>query len=146
MSAKTDFLCRVVFKDNKMAAPDAETLQGLREAMRHYTGVDNELRNLNTRMYTLRREREVAKDNMVNIIQNPAFATIQRLQTADGAAAFKLVRPNESYKAWTLPQGTLRDYLIEFLGNEQGTRCYQQIVTRHRETLKITEYNIVRTD
>lgn len=146
MSAKTDFLCRVVFKDNKMAAPDAETLRVLREAMQHYTRVDNRLRELNTEVYRLRDEREVAKDNMLEIVAEPAFATIQRLQTADGAAAFKVVRPNEGYKAWTLPQGTLRDYLIEFLGNEQGTRCYQQIVTRHRETLKITEYNIVRTD
>lgn len=129
-----------------MAAPNAETLQGLREAMQHYKEVDNRLCDLNTTVYALRRERDAVKENMVNIIQNPAFAAIQRLQTADGAAAFKIVRPNESYKAWTLPQGTLHGYLIEFLGNEQGTLCYQQIVARHRETLKITEYNIVRTD
>jgi len=129
-----------------MAAPNAETLQGLREAMRHYKEVDNRLRELNTTVYALRRERDAVKENMVNIIQNPAFAAVQTLQTADGSATFKVVRPNEKYRPWAMSKIQLASYLNNVLGGVEGNRCFEQIVGLHKPTLLIDEHDIVRTD
>ena len=128
------------------AQPNAEILQGLREEMRNYTHIDNRLRELNRQVYALRDERAAAEDRMVEIIKNPAFATVQRLQTADGTASFRVIRPDEGFKAWSLSKGLLQQYLIQHLGDERGTECYRFIHNTHQATLKNNSYAIQRVD
>ena len=129
-----------------MTAPNAEILQGLREEMRNYTQVDNRLRELNRQIYALRDERNATEDRMVEIIKNPAFASVQRLQTADGSATFKVIRPDEGFKTWSLSKGMLSQYLKQHLGNQQGQECYMFIHNTHLATLKNKGYLIERID
>jgi hypothetical protein len=129
-----------------MTAPNAEILQGLREEMHAYARVDNQLRELNRQIYALRDHRDAIADRMTELIKDPAFANVQRLQTADGSAAFKVIRPNEGYKSWSLSKGMLGEYLKQHLGNQQGSECYRFIHETHLATLKNTDYAIKRVD
>lgn len=128
------------------AQPNAEILQGLREEMRNYTQVDNRLRELNKQTHALREQRTLVADRITTIIRDPVFATVQRLQTADGSAAFRVVRPDEGFKPWSLSKGMLMEYLNQHLGPERGPVCYRYIHDTHQATLKNTEYGIQRVD
>ena len=129
------------------AQPNAELMQLLREEMGRYTHYDNQLRELNKEVYALREHRSTAEDNKVDIIsKNPIFSAVQELQAAGGQAKFRIRRPNEGFKPWTLSKGMLRDYLIQHLGAQQGAACYEFVHNAHQATLRNTEYAIQRTD
>lgn len=53
-----------------MAQPSQEDIANLRECVREYTEVDNQLRELNARVYAARDTRSAAEDRIIELMKD----------------------------------------------------------------------------
>ena len=91
----------------KMAQPTQEDISNLRECVREYTEVDNQLRELNTQVYTKRDERSAAEDRIIELMKLPQFASVNELAVSGDGSKIKIERPGSRSVPWTLSQTKL---------------------------------------
>ena len=127
----------------KMAQPTQEDIANLRECVREYTEVDNQLRELNTQVYTKRDERSAAEDRIIELMKLPQFASVNELAVSGDGSKIKIERPGTRSVPWTLSQTKLLQLLKTFFNNNHTAEaCFRHIgegvrLNPHRDTFAI---------
>lgn len=112
----------------KMAQPTQEDISNLRECVREYTEVDNQLRELNTQVYTKRDERSAAEDRIIELMKLPQFASVNELAVSGDGSKIKIERPGSRSVPWTLSQTKLLQLLKTYFGNDDNAEaCFRHI-------------------
>lgn len=127
-----------------MAQPNHEDVANLREEVMAYTAVDNRLRTLNTEVYRLRDERSAVADRIIQIVKQPAFASISELAVSHDGSKIRIKKPQTWNASWSLSKSKLREYLQQHLGLQAGNMCFAYIDNTHSATLRKDTFDIER--
>jgi len=120
----------------------------LRQLTRDYRTYDNELRQLNTRIYELRDVRKGVELLMIDILKQDAFKEYNKLKIEDDGSIIKIQRPQTWNKPWSISQKelkTLLDSYFDSTQNSNSTDCFNYILTSKKATLLADEFAITRT-
>jgi hypothetical protein len=131
------------FYIKNMAQPSQEDIANLRECVREYTEVDNQLRELNTQVYAARDTRSAAEDRIIELMKLPQFASINQLAVSTDGSTIKIERPGTRSVPWSLSQAKLLQLLKTFFANDNtAAACFRHICDGvrqhpHRDTFAI---------
>ena len=127
-----------------MAAP--EDVQNLRAAVMRYKAADDQIRELNKQVYSLREQRKITELEIVDIVKQPAYATFTKLDIREDGSSIKIIKPGWN-AAWSLSKSYLRHYLTQYFqstGAPTANGCYNYIHDVHLATLRKEVYAIER--
>jgi len=111
-----------------MAQPTPEDISNLRECVREYTEVDNQLRELNTQVYSKRDQRSAAEDRIIELMKLPQFASVNELAVSGDGSKIKIERPGSRNVPWSLSQYKLLQLLKTFFANDHTAEaCFRHI-------------------
>jgi len=127
-----------------MDNPNQEDVANLREEVLQYTRVDDRLRALNTEVYRLRDERSAVADRIIQIVRQPAFASVSELAVSHDGSKIRIKKPQTWNASWSLSKNKLREYLQQHLGLQAGDACYAYIHNAHSATLRKDTFDIER--
>jgi hypothetical protein len=119
----------------------------LRELTRDYRTYDNELRQLNTRVYETRDARKGVELLMVDILKEDQFKDFNKLKIEDDGSTIRIQRPRTWSKPWSISQKELKAMLDSYFsssGNTSSTDCYNYIIANKKSTLLSDEFAITR--
>lgn len=120
----------------------------LRQLTSDYRAYDNELRELNTRVYDLREARKGVEILMVDILKQDAFKEYNKLKIEDDGSIIKIQRPQTWNKPWSISQKELKTLLEAYFDsttNSNSTDCYNYILSTKKASLIADEFAITRT-
>jgi hypothetical protein len=118
----------------------------LKQCLKKYQRVDNELRDINAKTYELRETRRCLEDEMSHIVTLPEFSTIDKLKLEDDGSVIQIVKPGAN-KPWGLSKKDLHSHLESFFAsrlNSNAESCYEYIVAEQSKKLVTTEYSFNR--
>ena len=111
-----------------MAQPSQEDIANLRECVREYTEVDNQLRELNARVYAARDTRSAAEERIIELMKLPQFASINQLAVSTDGSTIKIDRPGTRSVPWSLSQAKLHQLLKTYFANDNTAEaCFRHI-------------------
>lgn len=111
-----------------MAQPSQEDIANLRECVREYTEVDNQLRELNARVYAARDTRSAAEERIIELMKLPQFASINQLAVSTDGSTIKVDRPGTRSVPWSLSQAKLHQLLKTYFANDNTAEaCFRHI-------------------
>jgi hypothetical protein len=120
----------------------------LRLLANNYKAYDDELRELNTRVYELRNARKNIENHIINILKDDAFKEYSKLKLEDDGSTIQIKRPLKWSKPWALSmkelQGLIDNY-FESTTHPTADECYDFIVSTKKTHLLATDFAIVRT-
>jgi hypothetical protein len=128
-----------------MAQPTQEDIANLRECVREYTEVDNQLRQLNTQVYTKRDERSAAEDRIIELMKLPQFASVNELAVSSDGSKIKIERPGTRSVPWSLSQTKLLQLLKTFFADDVSANdCFRHIAHYVRQSPQRDTFAITR--
>jgi hypothetical protein len=119
----------------------------LRQLTRDYRTYDNELRELNTRVYETRDARKGVEVLMVDILKEDQFRDFNKLKIEDDGSIIRIQRPRTWSKPWSISQKELHSLLDSYFGstgNPSSTECYNYLIANKKSTLLSDEFAITR--
>jgi hypothetical protein len=123
-------------------------MQDLKNYIKQYREIDNELRDLNRVVYAKREARRVVETEITEIIKAPEFAGFKKVRLEEDGSTITIKRPNEWTKAWTLSQKDLKELLAQYFASNQTAspdEIFQFIVETKKKTLVANEFSFSRT-
>ena len=122
-------------------------MEDLKNCLKKYVAIDNELRELNKTTYALREDRKCLELEIGDILKDPKFSEVDKLKISEDGSTIKIQKPLEWSKAWGLSKRDLEDYLLTFFGSDVKTaaECYMFIVDSQTKKLVSQDYNFNRT-
>lgn len=118
----------------------------LKARLQSYRAIDDELQELNKKIYTLRSTRKDIESEMANILQHPELSGIDALNLIEDGSVVKIQRPGWN-KAWGLSKKELKAMLDSYFESRSvydSTDCYEFIVSSMKPKLVSTEFNFTR--
>jgi len=129
-----------------MAQPTPEDIANLRECVRDYAEADNQLRELNSQVYSKRDERSAAEDRIIELMKLPQFASVNELAVSTDGSKIKIERPGTRNVPWSLSQYRLLQLLKTFFANDQTAEaCFRHISDGVKQCHKRDTFAIKRT-
>ena len=125
----------------------AEDVNNLRAAVMRYNAVDDQIRNLNKQVYPLREQRKIVELEIVDIIRQPEYAAITKLDSPRDHSSIKIKKPQTWKAAWSLSKGEMLSLIRQYFGTTQAPNpndCYNFIVSAHDRTLVRDTFSIER--
>ena len=121
-------------------------MEDLKNCLKKYITIDNELRDLNKMTFNLREDRKSLELEIGDILKDPRFSEVDKLKIAEDGSTIKIQKPMEWSKAWGLSKKDLQDYLLTFFGSDvqKAAECYMFIVDSHSKKLVSQEFNFTR--
>jgi hypothetical protein len=124
-----------------MSVPD------LKDRVENYCKVDNEIRELNTKIMTLRKVRSDIEMNVIEIMSTEEFKNHEKIQVSADGSYIRILRPSKWNKPWNLSKGLLKQMLEEYYkttGSPSAAECYEFICETMKPMLISDEYAIER--
>jgi hypothetical protein len=121
-------------------------LENLKSHLRSYSKIDNELHDLNKKVYDLRAERRDVESHMASILTSPEFAQIDKIQLTEDNSFVKIQRPGWN-KPWNITKKELSQSLTSYFSSTStptADDCYAYIVQSQRDKLTSTDFNFTR--
>lgn len=122
-------------------------MESLKQYLREYREIDNEIRTLNKELYEKREVRKNVEGGIIKIIAQPQFSEFSKLKLEDDGSLFKIQRPNNWQKPWALSKKDLQTLLSEYFGSTSTPNaddCYAFICEKRKNDLVATEFNFTR--
>lgn len=119
----------------------------LRQLTRDYRTYDNELRELNSRVYETRDARKGVEVLMIDILKEDQFKDFNKLKIEDDGSTIRIQRPRTWSKPWSISQKELKSLLDSFFTSGQNltsSDCYNYVVNNKKSTLLSDEFAITR--
>lgn len=116
----------------------------LKEQLRVYRDVDNEIRKINTDLYQKREERNKIESNISVILE--AYTDIQKIKIDDGSY-IRIKRPNTWSKPWVLSKNNLETYLAAYFqktSTPNAKECFEFITNEVKTNSVSDKYSIER--
>ena len=123
-------------------------MQDLKNYIKQYREIDNELRDLNRVAGAKREARKVIEMEISDIIKAPEFAGFKKVRLEEDGSTITIKRPNEWTKSWTLSQKDLKELLGQYFVSNQAAspdEIFQYIVENKKKSLVATEFSFSRT-
>jgi len=121
-------------------------VQLLRDEVMQYKTADDAIIALNRQLGPLRETRNLVKDRIVAIINQPAFANISELAIAQDGSKIRIRRPGWN-APWSLPKMRMYDLIREYFntaGPHNANSCIAFINQRQMATLRKETFDIER--
>lgn len=118
----------------------------LKARLQSYRAIDDELQELNKKIYTLRSTRKEIESEMATILQHPELKEIEALNLVEDGSVVKIQRPGWN-KAWGLSKKELKVMLDSYFDSTNvydSTDCYDFIVNAMKPKLVSTEFSFTR--
>lgn len=96
-------------------------------AVRKYRNLDDELKELNTKVYKLREDKKFVENEMSDILRRANFQNLHKLEIQDDGSYIKIQRPETWSKPWSLSQKELKDLITGFVnGGATGNKPWPE--------------------
>lgn len=122
-------------------------MEQLRGLVRDYRDADNRVRELNTRIAELRKQRENVESRITVLLANPEFAGIDKLKVSDDNSLIRIKRPEQWYKPWSISKGKLKESIAAYFSSTTAPTadgCYEFIAEQQRQTLISHDFSLER--
>jgi len=122
-------------------------MESLKKYLLSYCEIDNEIRELNKTVFEKRNIRKNVEGNITNILENEEFTEYKKLKLENDGSVFRIQRPNNWQKPWSLSQKDLKMLLDEYFQSglpKNAEECHKYICEHQKEKLVATEFNIIR--
>lgn len=104
----------------------AGNIELLRTAVREYDAVDRQLEDLNAQVSALRKQRSIAEGQLAILLQEPEFATVNKMDFPLIHSSIKIKRPGTWNTGWSLGKGALYRHLQTYFampGEHTAEQC-----------------------
>lgn len=123
---------------------DTTTLKSYVQA---YAKLDDELKELNTKVYELRNQRREVEEKIIPLISNPELSHVNKIQLSEDNSFLKIQRPGAWNKGWSISKKDLGDSIRSYFSstsNPIADDCYAYIIQCQSDKLTSTEFNFTR--
>ena len=117
------------------------------KCVRKYRNLDDELKQINTRVYKLREDKKMVETEMSDILRRTNFQTLNKLEIQDDGSYIKIQRPDTWNKPWNLGARelqTLVDGYFRTGGTHTAEACCKYIVENRRRDLVAKDFSFTR--
>lgn len=125
-----------------------EDVANLRTAVMRYKTIDDQIRELNSRVYPLREQRKITELEIVDIIRQPAFATYEKLDIREDGSSIRIRKPQTWSAPWSLSKRKMQTLLEQYWSDQNTiksfTSCYRFMVRAVEGDLRKDSYAIER--
>jgi hypothetical protein len=112
------------------------------KAVRKYRSLDDELKDLNSKVYKLRENKKFVENEMSDILRRSNFQTLNKLEIQDDGSYIKIQRPDTWSKPWSLSQKELKDLIGSYSGPMDG--LFKWIVDHKKQDMVAKEFSFKR--
>jgi hypothetical protein len=122
-------------------------LENLKDYIRKYRDVDNEIRELNKAVYEKRDTRKSIELEITTVLSLPQFQAYDKLKIDEDGSTIRIKRPETYEKAWSLSKKELKALLDEYFKSDQplnADSCFEFIVAQRKQALVGTEFELTR--
>ena len=123
-------------------------MNDLKNCIKQYREIDDEIRQLNKQVYQKRDDRKVVELEIADIIRDPQFNAIKKVKLEEDGSTITIKRPNEWTKPWSLSQKDLKDLTTRYFStatNPNAKSLVDYIIEMKKQTLVATEFSFART-
>jgi hypothetical protein len=120
----------------------------LKSCIKQYREIDDQLRELNKRVYEKRDARKIVELEIVDIIRDPKYNSIKKIKLEEDGSTISFKRPNEWVKPWSISQKDLKDLISQYFtkgGPSNADDLVKYIIETKKQTLVATEFSFTRT-
>lgn len=120
---------------------------GLKDRVTTYCNIDNKIREKNAELLELRKVRDQAEINLIEILSSDELKDYEKIQVSSDDSYIRILRPNKWNKPWSLSKGLLKQLLEEYYNttsNPSAEECFEFICETMKPILRSEEYSIVR--
>ena len=121
-------------------------MDDLKNCIRKYQRIDNELQDLNKTVYSLREDRKIVELEMVDVVKQTQFETINTFKLEDGST-IRIQRPQKWSKPWSMSRRDLAQYVEEYFNSTEepsAKQCIWFITQMKERTLVSTDFSFTR--
>ena len=112
------------------------------KAVRKYRSLDDELKDLNSKVYKLRENKKFVENEMSDILRRSNFQNLHKLEIQDDGSYIKIQRPDTWSKPWSLSQKELKDLIGSYSGPMDG--LFKWIVDHKKHDMVAKEFSFKR--
>lgn len=124
-----------------------EALNDLKRCVKQYREVDDELQELNKKVYEKRESRKIVEMEMADLIKLPEFENIDKLKIDDDGSTIKIKRPSTYSKAWSLSKSDLISLVTDYFnsnGMHTAEDCIKYVIAEQQKKLVSKDFNFTR--
>jgi hypothetical protein len=120
------------------------------KAVRKYRSIDDELKDLNGKVYKLRENKKFVENEMSDILRRNNFQNLHKLEIQDDGSYIKIQRPDTWSKPWNLSQKELKELIASYVnGGATGNKPWPEelfdwIVKTKKEDLVARDFAFKR--
>lgn len=120
----------------------------LKNSLKLYRELDDQLRELNKIVYDLRERRKIKELELADILKSPQLSQINALKLENDSSTIKIQRPGTYSKPWSLSKRDLQNYIDHYFENvgpnANREDCFAFIVQRQKEDSVSNEFKLTR--
>lgn len=120
----------------------------LKNCLKQYREIDDQVRQINKLVYDLREKRKIVELEMGDILKNPNLAQVSVLKLENDGSSVKIQRPGTYCKPWSISKKELQNYIDHYFENarENVNRkdCYDFIVQQQKLNAVETDFKFIR--
>lgn len=120
--------------------------QELKNTVRRFRDLDDEVRIVNKRVFELREKRKIAEMEISDYLKSPLFAQHTVMELEDGSR-IKIQRPQTWSKGWSLSKKDLAAHIANYFANSRSPNadeCFKHIVQQEKEHSVSSEFKLTR--
>jgi uncharacterized protein YllA (UPF0747 family) len=123
-------------------------MNDLKNCIKQYREIDDEIRDLNKQVYEKRDARKTVEQEIAVIIRDPQFNAIKKIKLEEDGSTISFKRPNEWVKPWSLSQKELKELATQYFtvaGQFNAESLVKFIIDTRKQSLVATEFSFTRT-
>jgi hypothetical protein len=124
-----------------------DSIQTLKQRVREFRVVDDQIRDLNKQVSTLREQRKTTEVEIANLLKLPQFSAVDKLKIEDDGSNIRIQRPNTYSKPWTLTQKDLKSMITDYFAthlNHNADDCVNFVIQKQKQSLVAQDFTITR--
>lgn len=120
-----------------------DPMYSLKVCVKQYRDLDNELIELNRKIYEKRDERRRIEAQLTDLMKLEEFSEVNNFDINDGTV-ISIKKPGTYSKSWGLSKKDLKEYLMDALDGATAVEVYEYILKKHQQKLVATDFDFVR--
>jgi len=121
-------------------------MSSFKNVLDQYCIIDNEINELNKKIYALREQRKFIENQMKDFMTLPEYSSHTRINRPDGSHII-INKPNQHYKSVSFSKGNLQTDIMNYFQNNQqpdSVECIKYVFEKAKERAICTEYGFTR--
>ena len=122
-------------------------LDNLKDYIRKYRDIDDEIRELNKAVYEKRDTRKCIELEISTVLSLPQFQAYDKLKIDEDGSTIRIKRPETYEKPWSLSKKELKTLLEEYFKSplpKDMDHCFEYILEERKRALVGKEFEITR--